>query len=213
MDINVPIELVLKVEVPMEDYQREVLDTCLNELEAHKKLVERHVKKRIADLLSDGSLTQHVGDVVAQCVDRLAVRQVSTVTKMIQVKVDEHLGAAIEMAAIKHGGDIETRIDRQIDRAVEHAVYRLVRDRHLEQQVLDRVKDRDGNEKLNDGVDVLELTLRSRNCLRAANIDTLRQLVETTAGELRRLPNLGKKSIAEIREVLACRGLRLLGDK
>lgn len=213
MDINVPIELVLKVEVPMEDYQREVLDTCLNELEAHKKLVERHVKKRIADLLSDGSLTQHVGDVVAQCVDRLAVRQVSTVTKMIQVKVDEHLGAAIEMAAIKQGGDIETRIDRQIDRAVEHAVYRLVRDRHLEQQVLDRVKDRDGNEKLNDGVDVLELTLRSRNCLRAANIDTLRQLVETTAGELRRLPNLGKKSIAEIREVLACRGLRLLGDK
>ena len=213
MEINVPVELTLKIDVPMDGYRKEVLDTCLKELEAHKKIVEQHVKTRIADLLSDGSLTQHVGDVVAQCVDRLALRQVSTVTKMIQGKVDEHLGAAIEKAAIRQGGDIETKIDRQIDRSVEHAVYRMVRDRNLEQRVLARVKERDESDKLDDDVDVLELTVRSRNCLKAANIDTLRQLVDFTARDLRRLPNLGKKSIAEIRETLASRGLRLLGDE
>ena len=212
MEINVPVELTLKLEVPMEDYQQEVLDTCLRELEAHKRIVEKHVKTRIGELLADGSLSQHIAHAVAQCVDRLAAREVSSVTKMIRAKVDEHLGASIEAAAIKQGGDIETKVERQIDRSVNHAVDRLIRDRHLGQIVLERVKERDDDEKLDDNVDVLPTTIRSAHCLKAANINTLRELTEYTRRDLQRIPNLGKKSIAEIREVLADRGLFLLGD-
>lgn len=58
-------------------------------------------------------------------------------------------------------------------------------------------------------VEDLELTVRSANCLKAENINSIGDLVRKTEAELLKTPNLGKKSLAEIKEVLAARGLRL----
>ena len=58
-------------------------------------------------------------------------------------------------------------------------------------------------------VDELELTVRSANCLKAENINYIGDLVQRTEVELLRTPNLGKKSLTEIKEVLAVHGLAL----
>jgi DNA-directed RNA polymerase subunit alpha len=58
-------------------------------------------------------------------------------------------------------------------------------------------------------VDELELTVRSANCLKAEQIYYIGDLVQRTENELLKTPNLGKKSLTEIKEVLAQRGLSL----
>jgi DNA-directed RNA polymerase subunit alpha len=58
-------------------------------------------------------------------------------------------------------------------------------------------------------VDELELTVRSANCLKAENIYYIGDLVQRTEVELLRTPNLGKKSLTEIKGTLADRGLSL----
>ena len=58
-------------------------------------------------------------------------------------------------------------------------------------------------------VDDLELTVRSANCLKAENIYLIGDLVEKSEGDLLKTPNLGKKSLTEIKDVLAQRGLSL----
>ena len=58
-------------------------------------------------------------------------------------------------------------------------------------------------------VDELELTVRSANCLKAENIYYIGDLVQRTETQLMKTPNLGKKSLTEIKEVLAQRGLSL----
>jgi DNA-directed RNA polymerase subunit alpha len=58
-------------------------------------------------------------------------------------------------------------------------------------------------------VDELELTVRSANCLKAENIYYIGDLVQRTETELLKTPNLGRKSLNEIKEVLASRGLTL----
>lgn len=58
-------------------------------------------------------------------------------------------------------------------------------------------------------VDDLELTVRSANCLKAESIYYIGDLVQRTEVELLKTPNLGKKSLTEIKDVLASRGLSL----
>lgn len=58
-------------------------------------------------------------------------------------------------------------------------------------------------------VDDLELTVRSANCLKAENIYYIGDLIQRTETELLKTPNLGRKSLNEIKEVLASRGLTL----
>lgn len=58
-------------------------------------------------------------------------------------------------------------------------------------------------------VDELELTVRSANCLKAENIYYIGDLIQKTENELLKTPNLGKKSLTEIKDVLASRGLSL----
>ena len=58
-------------------------------------------------------------------------------------------------------------------------------------------------------VDELELTVRSANCLKAENIHYIGDLVTRMESDLLRTPNLGKKSLNEIKDVLASRGLSL----
>lgn len=58
-------------------------------------------------------------------------------------------------------------------------------------------------------VDDLELTVRSANCLKAEAIHYIGDLVQRTEVELLKTPNLGKKSLTEIKDILASRGLSL----
>lgn len=58
-------------------------------------------------------------------------------------------------------------------------------------------------------VDDLELTVRSANCLKAESIYYIGDLIQRTEVELLKTPNLGKKSLTEIKDVLATRGLSL----
>src|SRR6056297_817576 len=58
-------------------------------------------------------------------------------------------------------------------------------------------------------VDELELTVRSANCLKAESINYIGDLVQRTEVELLRTPNLGKKSLTEIKDVLESHGLSL----
>lgn len=58
-------------------------------------------------------------------------------------------------------------------------------------------------------VDDLELTVRSANCLKAENIFYIGDLIQRTEVELLKTPNLGKKSLTEIKDILALKGLTL----
>jgi DNA-directed RNA polymerase subunit alpha len=58
-------------------------------------------------------------------------------------------------------------------------------------------------------VDDLELTVRSANCLKAENVCYIGDLVQKTENDLLKTPNLGKKSLTEIKDVLASKGLSL----
>jgi DNA-directed RNA polymerase subunit alpha len=66
-----------------------------------------------------------------------------------------------------------------------------------------------GNEHLEKSVEELELSVRSYNCLKNANIRTLRELVQKTEGEMLKTKNFGRKSLNEIKDILGTLGLSL----
>ena len=63
-----------------------------------------------------------------------------------------------------------------------------------------------------DGIEKLELTVRSEHCLKAEGIYTITQLLTYSDIGLLRVPNLGRKSLREIIEQLDARGLKLRGQ-
>ncbi|MDD3516728.1 MAG: DNA-directed RNA polymerase subunit alpha [Chromatiales bacterium] len=78
-----------------------------------------------------------------------------------------------------------------------------------DEQVAPEVKQVDIDPILLRPVDDLELTVRSANCLKAENIYYIGDLIQRTEVELMKTPNLGKKSLTEIKDVLATHGLSL----
>jgi DNA-directed RNA polymerase subunit alpha len=65
------------------------------------------------------------------------------------------------------------------------------------------------NENLNRSVEELELSVRSYNCLKNANIQTIGELVQKSEAEMLKTKNFGRKSLNEIKEILASMGLGL----
>ncbi len=65
------------------------------------------------------------------------------------------------------------------------------------------------NENLNRSVEELELSVRSYNCLKNANIQTIGELVQKSESEMLKTKNFGRKSLNEIKEILASMGLSL----
>jgi DNA-directed RNA polymerase subunit alpha len=65
------------------------------------------------------------------------------------------------------------------------------------------------NEHLDKSVDELELSVRSYNCLKNANIKTLRELVGRSENEMLKTKNFGRKSLNEIKDILVSMGLGL----
>ena len=77
-----------------------------------------------------------------------------------------------------------------------------------QEEIADRGMDK-MNEVLNRSVEELELSVRSYNCLKNANIQTIGELVQKTEAEMLRTKNFGRKSLNEIKEILANMGLAL----
>ena len=65
------------------------------------------------------------------------------------------------------------------------------------------------NENLSKSVDELELSVRSYNCLKNANIKTIGELVQKTESEMLKTKNFGRKSLNEIKDILGSMGLGL----
>jgi DNA-directed RNA polymerase subunit alpha len=65
------------------------------------------------------------------------------------------------------------------------------------------------NENLNRSVEELELSVRSYNCLKNANIATIGELIQKTEAEMLKTKNFGRKSLNEIKEILAQMGFSL----
>jgi len=73
----------------------------------------------------------------------------------------------------------------------------------------DVVRASGANEHLDKSVEELELSVRSYNCLKNANIRTIRELVQKTEGDMLKTKNFGRKSLNEIKEILQTMGLGL----
>ena len=65
------------------------------------------------------------------------------------------------------------------------------------------------NEHLDKSVEELELSVRSYNCLKNANIRTIRELVQKTEADMLKTKNFGRKSLNEIKDILQTMGLGL----
>jgi len=73
----------------------------------------------------------------------------------------------------------------------------------------DRAATPAGSEHLDKSVEELELSVRSYNCLKNANIRTIRELVQKTEAEMLKTKNFGRKSLTEIKDILESMGLSL----
>jgi DNA-directed RNA polymerase subunit alpha len=91
---------------------------------------------------------------------------------------------------------------------LQHQLASFVELKHEEQKST-HSQEEEVNPILLRPVDDLELTVRAANCLKAENIYYIGDLVQRTENDLLKTPNLGKKSLLEIKNVLASRGLSL----
>ena len=92
------------------------------------------------------------------------------------------------------------------------AIFIDLEDEDLEEETPAEVPEQDREafwEKLGRSVDELELSVRSYNCLKNANIRTLGDLVQRTEAEMLKTKNFGRKSLTEIKETLSQMGLSL----
>ncbi len=82
---------------------------------------------------------------------------------------------------------------------------------NLDKNIVNKKKDKKlkFNSILLSSVDDLDLTVRSANCLKTESINYIGDLVQKTESELLKTPNLGKKSLAEIKNILLSKGLKL----
>ena len=82
-----------------------------------------------------------------------------------------------------------------------------------EVEVMVETKEDETEKVLETTVEEMDLSVRSYNCLKRAGIDTVEQLVEYTEGQLLKVRNLGKKSLAEIKEKLGDLDLELKDEE
>jgi len=111
--------------------------------------------------------------------------------------------------------DVETNGTVQADEAVRKAAETLLDQLSVfgdftRRESADAKAEKSGFDPLlTRPIDDLELTVRSANCLKAESIYYIGDLVQKTEVELLKTPNLGKKSLTEIKDVLGAKGLSL----
>ena len=154
---------------------------------------EDGIQKSIGKLKVDVSFSPIVR--VAYFVDNTRVENRTNLDKLtIELETN---GAIDPDAAIKTAASI---LQRQLHAFVD-IQYDDIRPHKTERAACDPI--------LLKAVDDLELTVRSANCLKAENIYCIGDLVKKTENELLKTPNLGKKSLTEIKNVLAMHSLSL----
>jgi len=89
------------------------------------------------------------------------------------------------------------------------AIFINFEDRVEEEEQAAETEDEKLKEHLDRSIDELDLSVRSYNCLKNAGIETVRDLVQKTEGELLKTKNFGRKSLNEIKEMMADMGLTL----
>ncbi len=132
---------------------------------------------------------------VAYAVESARVEQRTDLDKLI-IEIETN-GTIDPEQAIR---DAATILQRQLDAFVDLKHREEVRSSESEPEI---------DPVLLRPVDDLELTVRSANCLKAEQILYIGDLIQRTEVELLKTPNLGKKSLTEIKDVLASRGLSL----
>jgi DNA-directed RNA polymerase subunit alpha len=135
---------------------------------------------------------------VAYHVESTRVEQRTNLDKLI-IELETN-GTVDPEEAIKHAASI---LHDQLSVFVD---FEKVKDQVLEEVV---IEEQSFDPVLLRPVDDLELTVRSANCLKAENIFYIGDLIQRTEVELLRTPNLGKKSLTEIKDILAIKGLSL----
>jgi DNA-directed RNA polymerase subunit alpha len=135
---------------------------------------------------------------VAYHVESTRVEQRTNLDKLV-IELETN-GTVDPEEVIKHAASI---LHDQLSVFVD---FEKVKDQVLEEVV---VEEQSFDPVLLRPVDDLELTVRSANCLKAENIFYIGDLIQRTEVELLRTPNLGKKSLTEIKDILAIKGLSL----
>lgn len=135
---------------------------------------------------------------VAYHVESTRVEQRTNLDKLI-IELETN-GTVDPEEAIKHAAAI---LHDQLSVFVD---FEKVNEQVLEEEV---IEEQPFDPVLLRPVDDLELTVRSANCLKAENIFYIGDLIQRTEVELLRTPNLGKKSLTEIKDILALKGLSL----
>lgn len=110
---------------------------------------------------------------------------------------------------LETNGTIDPEEAIRISASILQRQLRAFVDMEFEESQLDTKEHNEFDPILLRPVDDLELTVRSANCLKAENICYIGDLVQKTESELLKTPNLGKKSLTEIKDVLASRSLSL----
>lgn len=108
-------------------------------------------------------------------------------------------GSVSPVEAVGHGANVLT----------QHLVELITFEEELEEEVREVEEEDLINEHLFRSVDELELSVRSNNCLKNANIRTIGELVQKTETEMLKTRNFGKKSLNEIKAILTEMGLSL----
>ena len=110
---------------------------------------------------------------------------------------------------LQTNGTLDPEEAIRISASILHRQLHSFVDMKFEESRLDSKVSHDFDPVLLRPVDDLELTVRSANCLKAENIYYIGDLVQKSENELLKTPNLGKKSLTEIKDVLASRSLSL----
>ncbi len=132
---------------------------------------------------------------VSYKVEAARVEQRTNLDKLI-VEIETNGTIDPEDAIRRAGSILKDQLDVFVDLHGQDDADAASADSHIEPMLL-------------RAVDELELTVRSANCLKAENINYIGDLIHRTEVELLRTPNLGKKSLTEIKEVLESHGLSL----
>jgi DNA-directed RNA polymerase subunit alpha len=171
------------------------------------------VEKGIGNITSDANL--HTGDELTSTpVGVLRLDSIFSPVKKVAYSVDR---ARVENRTdldkltieLSTNGTLDPEEAIRISASILQKQLSAFVDLRFDQQQKSRKNLNDIDPMLLRSVDDLELTVRSANCLKAENIHLIGDLVQKTEQELLKTPNLGKKSLTEIKDVLAARNLNL----
>jgi hypothetical protein len=135
--------------------------------------------------------------------------EVELLRKMQEIGVVPHRdeNGNITVLPLPEGCHLEQLVQRKLLAAEQISENALVSG--TETETRSKAAPRFKNENLNRSVEELELTVRSYNCLKNANVQTVGELVQKTEAEMLRTKNLGRRHLNEIKKILASMGLSL----